>query len=129
MTFKRKVLAVIMITGVLLSVFAMQSGALTSLDYTAKTHKKLGYDTNHYPTAKPLHVNNTYKSGTCGVYLSVENYGGTSEYGKKLFPKGTSVSDLVVSVPAGATRYFWVKSQLTSNTVRGSYDYEFSLYS
>lgn len=124
----RKVLAVVMAATVI-GVFALQSSAYTSLPYSENSHKKVGSATNHNAVARYMHVNNSYSSGTGGVYLSIENYGGTHYYGRKLFPYATTVSDLVKSVPGETTRYCFVQPHQSGQTVSGSYVYEFSLSS
>jgi hypothetical protein len=120
----RKVLAVVMAATVI-GVFAMQSSA-GSIHYNCNYHKYLGNDTNPASSWRYLHVNNSYSSGKCGVYLSVENSSGSTVYGRKLFPYATTISDLVVSVPGNAKRYFWVEPGQSSHLVSGHYNYLFS---
>lgn len=124
----RKVLAVVMAATVI-GVFAMQSSAESPISYSASDHKKVGHKYNNYTYDKYLHVNNSYGTGTCAIYLSIENSNGTTSYGRKLFPKGTTVSDLVRTIPGHKTRYFWVEPQINGNTVTGEYVYYLSISS
>ena len=123
MNTKRRIIAAIMIVSVVVSVFAMQSVAVTSISYSTGTHKKIGSYYNSASSTRYFHINNTYSSGNSDVWLSVENSSGTTVYGRKQFPRFVTTSDLVVSCPKYTTRYFWVKPATSGYTVSGSYDY------
>lgn len=123
MNTKRKIIAIVMVVSVILSFAAMQSAAVTSINYSTGTHKKIGSYHNSAASTRYFHINNTYSSGNSDVWLSVENSSGTTVYGRKQFSRFITQSDLVVSCPANTTRYFWVKPATTGYTVSGTYDY------